>query len=433
MLLYIKEVRKMFRCQQNLINPDKETKAILEFLCSESAKLSNCAIYYSRQLFFKTGKAPSKYSLQEELSVRNKNLHYQAFYSDTAQQVLANVAESFKAFFGMLKAAKADKTIQKPKLPNYRKGGMTGVTYTRRSVKLENGLLRFPLGSKVKAWFGLDAFYLPMPSNFDHKLIREYRITPRNGCFYLELSYKIEAIQADVNPSNALMIDHGVDNWLTCVSNVGTSFIVDGKHLKSINQGYNKRVASLKEGNSGEYWSNRLARITEKRNRTMRDAVNKAARKVVSHCLENKIGTIIFGWNKGQKDGANMGAKTNQKFVQIPTGRLKERIKQLCEQYGIQFVETEESYTSKASFIDRDFLPTFGEKPEGWKESGKRVKRGLYRTAQGYLINADCNGAANMARKNVAVMLGISLSGISRGALSAPLRLKLWSYKSQSC
>jgi putative transposase len=93
----------------------------------------------------------------------------------------------------------------------------------------------------------------------------------------------------------------------------------------------------------------------------------------------------------------------------------------------LQFLQTEESYTSKASFIDRDFLPTFGEKPEGWKESGKRVKRGLYRTAQGYLINADCNGAANMGRKNVAVMLGLNLSGISRGDLSAPLRLKLWS------
>ncbi|MFN8995519.1 MAG: RNA-guided endonuclease TnpB family protein, partial [Pseudomonadota bacterium] len=132
---------KMFKCQQNLINPDKETRAVLEFLCGESVKLGNCAIYYSRQLFFKTGKAPSKYDLQKELSVRNKNLHYQAFYSDTAQQVLGDVAESFKGFFGLLKALKAGRVSQKPKLPNYRKGGMAVVTYTGRSVKLENGLL----------------------------------------------------------------------------------------------------------------------------------------------------------------------------------------------------------------------------------------------------------------------------------------------------
>ena len=158
----------------------------------------------------------------------------------------------------------------------------------------------------------------------------------------------------------------------------------------------------------------------------MRDAVNKAARKVIDHCLKNPIGTVVFGWNKGQKQSANMVRKTNQKFVQIPTGRLKDRIAQLCEQYGLKFVETEESYSSKASFVDNDLLPTFGEKPEGWLPSGRRIKRGLYRTAQGWLINSDCNGCGNIGRK-VAVILGLDLSGISRGELSAPLRLKLWS------
>ena len=99
--------------------------------------------------------------------------------------------------------------------------------------------------------------------------------------------------------------------------------------LKSINQGYNKRVAFLRAGMPNGYWSKRLQDLTENRNRTIRDAINKAARKVINHCLENNIGTIVFGWNKGQKDSANMGAKTNQKFVQIPTGRLKDRIAQL--------------------------------------------------------------------------------------------------------
>jgi IS605 OrfB family transposase len=180
------------------------------------------------------------------------------------------------------------------------------------------------------------------------------------------------------------------------------------------------------KGKANGYWSKRLASLTEKRNRQMRDAVNKAAIKVIHHCLKNQIGTVVFGWNKGQKNSANMGSKTNQKFVQIPTGRLKDRIAQLCEQYGLRFVETEESYSSKASFIDNDLLPTFGEKPEGWLQSGKRIKRGLYQTAQGWLINADCNACGNIGRK-VAMMLGLDLSGIGRGVLSAPLRLKLWS------
>jgi len=354
----------MFGCQQVLIKSDKDTQAVLEYLCSESAKLSNCGIYYSRQLYFKTGIIPNRAELHKVLGTENQNLHYKAFYSDTAQQILTGVAESFKSFLGLLKGIKNGIVTQRPKLPGYRENGMALVTFTGRSVKLKNGMLRFPLGSKVKAWFGLEAFFLPMPSNLEFKAIREYRLLPRNGCFYLELIYKTENFQANVDPAKCLAIDHGIDNWLTCISNAGTSFIIDGKHLKSLNQGYNKRVAFLMEGKANGYWSKRLASLTEKRNRQMRDAVNKAARKVIQHCLNNQIGTVVFGWNKGQKDSANMGKKTNQKFVQIPTGRLKDRIAQLCEQHGIKFVETEESYSSKASFVDNDFLPTFGEKPE---------------------------------------------------------------------
>ena len=290
----------MFGCQQNLISTDKDTQAILEYLCSESAKLSNCGIYYSRQLYFKTGRIPNRAQLHKVLGTENQNIHYQAFYSDTAQQILAGIAESFKSFMGLLKGVKKGTVMQRPKLPGYRQGGMALVTFTGRSVKLKDGLLRFPLGSKVKAWFGLDSFDLPMPSNLDFKAIREYRILPRQGCFYLELVYKTADKKADVDQRACLSIDHGVNNWLTCVSNIGTSFIVDGKHLKSINQGYNKRVAFLMEGKKNGFWSKRLACLTEKRNRTMRDAINKAARKVIQHCLKNRIGTIVFGWNKGQ-------------------------------------------------------------------------------------------------------------------------------------
>lgn len=120
------------------------------------------------------------------LGSENWNLHYQTFYSDTGQQILTGVAEAFKSFLGLLKRAKKGTVTQQPKLPGYSQGGMTVVTFTGRSVKLKDGMLRFPLGTKVKAWFGLDAFFLPMPSNLDLKTIREYRILPRNGCFYLE-------------------------------------------------------------------------------------------------------------------------------------------------------------------------------------------------------------------------------------------------------
>ena len=412
----------MFGCQQIKINPDSELKAILEFLCGESNKLHNCGTYLARQLYFKTGKTPSKYDLHRELA---ENIHYQAMYSQVAQQCLTTVAESFKSFFGLVKGIKEGTVTQKPRLPNYRKPGLNLATYPSQAIKLKPEGLRFPLGNQVKCWFGLDAFYLPMPSNLEYKSIREYRILPRNGAFYLELVYKVEYEQAAVNPNYVLGIDPGLNNWLTCISNIGTSFIVDGLHLKSLNQWYNKRISVLKEGKPQGFWSNQLAGITEKRNRQVRDAVNKAARLVLNHCLDNKIGTVVFGWNQGQKNESNMGKKNNQKFVQIPTGRLKERIKQLCEQHGLEFIETEESYTSKASFLDSDVLPVFGAKPEGWKESGKRVERGLYKSKDGIKINADCNGAANILRK-VAAKLRLDLSGVSRGALIAPLRIRLW-------
>jgi putative transposase len=419
-----------YGCQQILISPDSQLKAILEFACQESNKLANCAIYYCRQLYLKTGKIAGKYDLNKLLKT---NPHFQALQSHVSQATLTSVAESFQSFNALKKLSIAGKLDQRPRLPNYRtKNGLNLISFPSADVKLKPEGLRFPLGTKVKIWFGIDAFYLPMPSNLEYKSIREYRILPRNGCFYLELVYKVDKTQVDLDSSRVLGIDHGINNWLTCISNVGTSLIVDGRHLKSLNQFYNKQIANIKEGKAQNFWSKKLAIITEKRNRQVRDAVNKAARLVINHCINNKIGVIVFGWNKGQKDSANMGAKTNQKFVQIPTGRLKDRIAQLAEQYGIKFVETEESYTSKASFVDRDVLPTIGAKPDGWQQSGKRVKRGLYRTANNQYINADCNGAANIIRK-VAVTSGLCLEGISSGALITPLRVRLWAVQESPC
>ncbi|WP_335216167.1 RNA-guided endonuclease InsQ/TnpB family protein [Nostoc sp.] len=297
-----------------------ELKGVLEYLCSIANNLSNCGVYYSRQLYFKTGKTPSSADLHKQLGTIQQNKHYQALYSDTAQQILTTVAESFKSYVGLLKGIAKGKVSQKPKLPNYRQSGGLGLaTFTGRSIKLKDRMLRFPLGTKVKVWFGIDAFYLPMPSNLDFKAIREIRILPRNRQLYAEFVYEVSFVKVDVDKSKVLGIDHGLDNWLTCVSNFGTSFIVDGLHLKSINQWYNRSIAKIKEGKAQGFWSNRLAAITEKRNRQMRSAVNIAARIVINHCLDSKIGTVVFGWNEGQKDSANMGKKNNQKFVQMET------------------------------------------------------------------------------------------------------------------
>ncbi|KAB8332654.1 IS200/IS605 family element transposase accessory protein TnpB [Scytonema tolypothrichoides VB-61278] len=416
----------MFGCQQVLIKSNKDTEAILEYLCSESNDLYNCAVYYARQIWFKTGKIVSGFDLTAEMKT---NRHLNAGYASSMQQTCINVGEAFKSFKQLLAKSKKGELEQKPKPPKYRKsGGLFTVTYPKRWLKLVDNKIRFPLGNQVKAWFGISEFFLSMPSNLDWKVVKEIRILPRNGAFYAEFVYSMQAKPYQLDPSKALGLDPGLNNWLTCVSNIGTSFIVDGKELKALNQWYNKQVSTMKDAKPQGFWSRTLAQITEKRNRQMRDAVNKAARIVVNHCLENGIGLIVFGWNKGQKDSANMGAKTNQKFVSVPTAKLKDRIEQLCQQHGILFEETEESYTSKASFLDNDELPKYGEKPNEWKSSGKRVKRGLFRTATFGYINADCNGAANILRKlNVKGKFNLDLSGLTRGVLTAPIRVRLWS------
>ena len=413
----------MFGCQQVLLHSDNETKAIIEYLCHESNSLYNCSVYYARQIWFKTGKIVSGFDLTAQMK---NNKHFNAGYASAMQQTSLSVGEAFKSFKQLLAKSKKGELNQKPRVPNYRKpGGLFTVTYPKKWLKLVDNLIRFPLGNQVKAWFGITEFFLPMPSNLEWSDIKEIRILPRNRQFYAEFVYQTETSIIEIDKSKVIGIDHGIDNWLTCVSNVGTSFIIDGLHLKSLNQWYNKTVANIKEGKPQGFWSNRLAAITEKRNRQMRNAVNKAARIVINHCIDNKIGTIVFGWNERQKDSADLGKKNNQKFVQIPTAKLKGRIAQLCEQYGIVFVETEESYTSKTSFLDNDVLPTFGAKPEGWKSSGIRITRGQFRTSTGIKINADCNGAVNIIKK-VAAIFKFDLSGVGRGALSAPKKVLLW-------
>lgn len=401
-------------------------------------KLVNCAVYAVRQGYFMqggTGLVRTDYPSLDSWMKQIDLPRYRGIAAQASQQVLKGVIESFISFDELLQMYWKGE-VEKPKLPGYRKkGGMATVSFPAQAVQfdIETGRCRLPLGNTVKAESGIDSIWIQGAWGIRVEQISEVRILPRNGELYAEYIYKVTGKQAkhSLDPTLALGIAHGRDNWLTCVSSNGRSFIIDGHKIKSVNQLYNKRVATIKAGKDKEYWDTELARITEKRNRQMHDAVNKVARFIVNHCLENRLGTVVFGWNEGNKNGADMGRKNNQEFIQIPTARLKQRIKELCEEYGIQFVETEESYTSLASFLDGDILPTFGEKVEGWKPSGRRIKRGMYRTAAGLLINADANGAANILKK-VSTQLRLNLAKVCRGALNLPKRYDLFSSLTKS-
>jgi hypothetical protein len=142
---------------------------------------------------------------------------------------------------------------------------MFTVAYPKKWLKFQEGRVRVPLGNQVKAWFGIDAFWIRFPTNLDWKNIKELRILPRHGVFYLEWIYAKPAQPQSLDPKKVLAIDHGVNNWLTCVSNLGHSFIIDGRKVKSFNQWYNKEVARLKTDKPQRFWSQKLERITEKK------------------------------------------------------------------------------------------------------------------------------------------------------------------------
>jgi putative transposase len=426
----VTKAKKAIGVQQVLLSPNQELKALLEYLCQQSGKLYNSSVYLARQTFFKTGKLlTGKFDLSFEPSVA-KSMVAKSLPSTPMQQTLMSVTEAFKSFKELRDLSIKGQLHFKPKPPGYLAGSkLFKVAYPNsggQRPKLVGNQLRFSLGLTVKRWFGVSEFFLPMPSNLNFSQVKEFTILPKNGAFYLEMSYGLEKEQHNLDIGQALSIDLGTaDNLAACVDTLGNSFLIDARVMKAMNQLWNKKVATRKEGKPEGYWDNWLDRVTRKRNHQMRDGINKAAKLIVSHCLKYSIGNIVCGWNQGFKSHVNMGKKNNQKFVQIPLGKLKDRLNQLCDLHGIKFTETEEAYTSKASFLDGDSLPKYGEKPEVWKASGKRIKRGLYKSADGTVVNADLNGSANILRK-VASKLGVNLDQLGRRVLTTVARVRVW-------
>ncbi|WP_322111847.1 transposase [Aerosakkonema funiforme] len=221
-------------------------------------------------------------------------------------------------------------------------------------------------------------------------------------------------------------MDFGLDNLCAVVSTTGESFLIDGKRLKSINQWFNKRLDHLKHHKDKQEincLTKQEAWLSYRRSNQVKDYLNKTARDIINFCVQRQIGTVVVGYNSTLKQAVNMGTRNNQNFTQIPIFTLKDKLKSLCERMGINYVEQEESYTSKASFLDGDRLPAYNaDNPVSAKFSGKRVKRGLYKTRDGHPIDADCNGAANILRKS---KHKTDFSRVSRVCLTQPVRVKI--------
>jgi len=426
-----------------------EEKAFWIDQCEHANSLINSAIYHTRQTHYsrlkqaddafttywrgdelrygwKTYKCSTSYPELDK--VLKDSPHYKAMAAQSAQQALKTVGESIVSYNGLVNAYYKGE-VDRPSLPKYRKrGGLAAVTFPRQALNYKDGCF-YPSISRDTKPHLLTEITLQLPEFIDSDWVKEVTVRPCLGELWIDWVIEDGKESIAHNPNldytQAWSFDHGGTNWLTGVSTRGKSLIIDGKKLKSMNQGYCRLVAKYKQGKSDFYWDASLDRVQRKRNNQMRDAVNKAARFIINQCLNDRVGNLVIGWNDGQKNGSNMGKRSNQNFVVIPTKRLIDRQEQLCPEYGIILTITEEAYTSKASYLDGDSLYKHGEKPTGWKPSGNRVKRGLYKSRDGHVINADCNGAANIARK-VATQLGLNLAKLGRGALTLPRRVDLF-------
>jgi putative transposase len=433
-----------YRTQKILLTGkiDDELQDYFLWQCHQSNSLYNCTLWEIRQSHFADCPVYEyfdqndcyrtafkdrlvKASYADLCKKLKDNKHYIALGGQQAQQTIKSVVEAITSYNKLIRCWWGGELIHKPRIPYYRtSGGLYQVAFPAQAVTYDDvtGRCKLATAKENKPELLDPVLNINGGVEFRAEQLSEVRIAPSNNQLWAEYVYKAKSQKAaNLDYSQAIGIDPGVTNWLSVLSSKGKSFIVCGRKIKSINQRYNKAVALYKKGKAAKYWDGHLAQITHKRNCQMRDAVNKASRFIINYCLNHGVGNIVFGWGQGIKTNANLGSQNNQNFVAIPTASLKNRIKELAESVGIIFTETEESYSSKSSFLDNDLVPKYGEKPKGYKFSGKRVRRGLYRSAKGILINADLNGAGSILRK-VATQLGISLAKVGKAALTLPKR-----------
>ena len=410
--------------KQKVKHLSKEEYNILRELCHTAKNLANEAIYNVRQYYFTEGeylKYENNYALLKD------SPNYKILNSNMAQQILKEVDGSFKSFFGLLKLAKKGKySFKDCKLPHYLpKDWFT--TLVIGFVRLNGNRLILPYTNAFKKTN--KPVEIKIPPILTDKHIKEIRIIPKSEARFFEIQYTYEAecIQRNLNKNNALALDLGINNLVTAVSNSGRSFIIDGRRLKSINQWFNKENARLqcikdRQGDKRRT-TNRQKSLADKRNRQINDYMSKAAKKIIDYCITHNIGTLVIGYNETFQRNSDMNKRNNQNFVNIPYGKLRSKLEYLCELNGIVLVKQEESYTSKASFWDNDTIPVYNvDEPKSYSFSGKRVHRGLYRTADGSLLNADVNGALNILRKSSVVDLTVLYSS---GEVDTPVRIRV--------
>lgn len=383
--------------EQHCISKRDPRFAIIDEAAFKSKNLYNAANYEYRQAFIHEGKYLTYNEVQKRMQSHEA---YKALPAKVSQQILMVLDRNWKGFREGLEAYNEDpsKFTGRPRIPGYKHKteGRNLLVYTIQAISksgLQNGLIQPSM--------------LPIEIQTKHTAIRQVRIIPRHGHYVVEVIYSKEPIQAHVDLSFCVAIDLGVTNVATITSN-REGFIprlVNGRTLKAMNQWYNKRMKELKlclPKEDRERVTRQMEQITTKRNRQVNNYLHAASKSMIDFLVQEGVGTIIVGKNPLWKQEAGMGKRNNQNFVQIPHAKFIDMLTYKAALVGIQVEVQEESYTSKASFLDLDPIPTY--KPDDDTEytfSGKRIGRRsrLYRAKDGKIICADVNGSYNILRK----------------------------------
>ena len=384
----------IFRCRQLLTAKNKnftnltqnEQQVLDEFKLTEDKFKPISDKYY----------LPSYYHFVHLFTITNNVDYYNNLPMQSSQQIIKECLSDFKSYYNALKdyTKHLNKYTGKPKLPGYIKNNKTSFDITNQDCVIkENNTLKFP---KIKELLSL--------GNLNINKLKEVTIKPFYDTYKICIVYEQEFTPKQLDETRILGIDLGVNNIVATSNNCGlTPFVINGNGLKSFNQWFNKTKASLQSKlPKNQYTSKRLEQLYKYRSCRTIDFYNKVASYVVKYCISNNIGTIVIGQNTQWKTSINIGKTNNQTFCYIAHSTLINKINQLSEKVGLIVMQTEESYTSKASFLDNDSIPIYKENETTiYHFSGKRIHRGIYKSKEGIYINADINGASNIIRKCV--------------------------------
>ena len=357
-----------------------------EAICLKSGLLYNYVLYNVRQGIF-SGNYLKEYEFSTKLC-RENQVDFRGLPSTISQQVVGQVFKSINLWIKQKKDFEKNPSKygnHRPHLPKYKRGKKQNiVVFTASACRLKKyGYIHF-----------IKNIIPPIKTKIGDNKLCQVRITPQATCYVIEVIYEKKEQDLNLNKDNVLSIDLGLNNICTCISNVGLKpFIVNGKIIKSFNQWYNKKRAKLMSYIGDKGTSKRLRQLNNYRNFWIEDKIHKVSKFIINYCIDNSVGNLVIGLNKGWKNGINLGKRTNQKFVEIPFSKLVDKISYKCKLVGISFQTHEESYTSKVDHLAFEPL----KRQDSYL--GKRKKRGLFQSSTSKLMNADVNGAIGIGRK----------------------------------